>query len=95
MNIDVLIVGLYLAVTLAVGIWSGRKIGTFRGYAVNNRNTSTLALCATIAATCIGGGSTIGLAEKAFSSGIVFPFIYFLGGFNLLFIGLFIAPRME
>jgi SSS family solute:Na+ symporter len=95
MDVDTLIVGLYLVVTLAIGIWSGRSIKTFRGYAINDRSTSTIALCLTIAATGIGGGSTIGVAEKAFSSGIVFPIIYLLGSLNLFFIGLFIAPKME
>ncbi|MDR2417331.1 MAG: sodium:solute symporter family protein, partial [Holosporales bacterium] len=95
MDIDAIIVGLYLAATLIVGIWSGRKIDTFRGYAINDRNTSTLALCMTIIATYIGGGATIGMAEKAFSSGIVFPVVYILGSLELLFVGLYIAPRME
>ncbi|MDR2417113.1 MAG: sodium:solute symporter family protein [Holosporales bacterium] len=95
MDIDIIIVGLYLAATLIIGVWSGWKISTFRNYAINDRSTSTFALCMTIAATYIGGGSTIGMAEKAFSSGIVFPVIYFLGSLNLFFIGLFIAPKME
>ncbi|MDR2416884.1 MAG: sodium:solute symporter family protein [Holosporales bacterium] len=95
MDIDTIIVGLYLATTLIIGVWSGRKIDTFRSYAINDRNTSTLGLCLTIAATYIGGGSTIGMADKAFSSGIVFPVIYLIGSLNLLFIGLLIAPKME
>ncbi|MDR1267477.1 MAG: sodium:solute symporter family protein [Holosporales bacterium] len=95
MDVDLVIVGLYLVLTLGFGIWSGRDIWTIRDFAVDPGRTSTVALYATIFATYIGGGSTIGMAEKAFSSGLIFPLIYCLGGFNLLFIALFVAPKME
>ncbi|MDR2412024.1 MAG: hypothetical protein LBD66_00240, partial [Holosporales bacterium] len=95
MDIDLSIVVLYLVLTLGFGIWSGRGVRTIREFAVDNGKMSTWALYATIFATCIGGGSTIGVAEKAFSSGLVFPFIYLIGSLGLLFVGLFVAPRME
>jgi SSS family solute:Na+ symporter len=95
MDIDLSIVVLYLVVTLGFGIWSGRGVRTIREFAVDNGGMSTWALYATIFATYIGGGSTIGVAEKAFSSGVVYPLICIISSLGLLFIGLFVAPRME
>jgi SSS family solute:Na+ symporter len=95
MEMDLAIVAVYLVVTLVLGIWSGRQVWTIREFAVDPGRTSSLAMYATIYATYIGGGSTMGMAEKAFSSGLVFPLIYFIGSLDLMFIGLFIAPKME
>jgi Na+/proline symporter len=63
MDIDLSIVVLYLVVTLGFGIWSGRGVRTIREFAVDNGGMSTWALYATIFATYIGGGSTIGMTS--------------------------------
>jgi Na+/proline symporter len=68
MDIDLSIVVLYLVVTLAFGIWSGRGVRTIREFAVDNGGMSTWALYATIFATYIGGGSTIGVAGLGIQS---------------------------
>ncbi|MDR2412420.1 MAG: sodium:solute symporter family protein [Holosporales bacterium] len=95
MDIDFFIVIVYFLLTLGVGIWSGRNIRTMREFSVDCGRISCFALYATIFATYIGGGSTIGMAGKTFSSGIVMGVISVLGSFDLLLIGLFIAPKME
>lgn len=71
-SIDFLIIIFYLCVILYVGINVGRNIENLKDFAVSKKNFSTPTIIATMFATGIGGGSTIGLAEKAFSMGWIF-----------------------
>ncbi|MDR0406522.1 MAG: sodium:solute symporter family protein [Holosporales bacterium] len=96
MDIDLIIVGVYLIAVLAIGVWSGRNIGTMREFAVSNRGGLPVrALFATIVATNVGGGNTISLIEQVFTDGIVFPILRVMEGLGLLFIAFFVAPRMK
>lgn len=72
MSLDVFIIGLYMVVTLVMGILSGLNIKNMRSYAVGSRPHSTLALVATMTATRIGGGSIIGITEHTFTKGLSF-----------------------
>ncbi|MDR2416617.1 MAG: sodium:solute symporter family protein [Holosporales bacterium] len=94
MDIDLGVVFLYLIGTLVLGVWSGRGIKTMREYAVSNGSFPMWILVATIVASLVGGGSTIGLAEKTFSFGMVTPFFYVLGAASIAAMGL-VAPYMK
>ena len=92
--IDFSIVVCYLVAVLAVGVRSGRQIGTFEEYAVAGRSYSSLVVFATLSASFIGGGFTMGNAEKVFTFGIVN--IIALWGFSLkeILVSKVIAPRV-
>ena len=72
--VDFIIVALYLGITLIWGIYSGlgKKVGhTLKDYAVGDRNFSTPALVATVAASWIGGKDILGTTEKVFDHGLI------------------------
>jgi SSS family solute:Na+ symporter len=92
--LDFTIIGCYLAVVLAVGVWAGRRIGSFEEYAVAGRSYSSFVIFATLSASFIGGGFTMGNAEKVFTIGIVN--VVALWGFSLkeILVAKFIAHRV-
>ena len=92
---DYVIVALYLLAVLGVGIWSGRKVRNFEDYAVGGRAYPALIVFATLSASFIGGGFTIGSAEKVFLIGIAN--IVALWGFSLkeILVAKVIAPRIK
>jgi SSS family solute:Na+ symporter len=92
--LDFTIIGCYLSAVLAVGVWAGRRIGSFEEYAVAGRSYSSFVVFATLSASFIGGGFTMGNAEKVFTFGIVN--VVALWGFSLkeILVAKFIAPRV-
>ena len=79
---------------LAIGLWQGKKVKDLRTYAVSGRNYTSLVIFATLSASFIGGGFSMGNAEKVFRFGIIS--IVVLWGFSLqqILVAKFIAPRM-
>lgn len=85
----------YLLFILGLGIWAGRKVKSFNEYAVGGRSYGALIIFMTLSASFIGGGFTMGNAEKVFLIGIAN--IVCLWGFSLkeILVSRFIAPRMN
>ncbi|MCG8344386.1 MAG: sodium:solute symporter family protein [Chlorobiales bacterium] len=90
-----LIVVIYLAAVLIVGMLAGRRMKGLEDFAVAGRSFGSLVIFATLSASFIGGGFSMGNAEKVFLVGI--SNIVALWGFSLkeVLVGLFIAPRLE
>ncbi len=93
--IDLALVSLYLIITLAVGIWTGRKVKTVKEFAVGNRNFPTIVLVMTICATWLSGSGTITISEGVFKSGIIFIVVYFAQSVSQLLIAYIFAPRLK
>ena len=93
--LDYVIIIFYLSVVLLVGLWSGKGMKTLQEFSVSHRSYGSMVIFATLSASFIGGGYSIGLAAKVFSFGIVN--IVALWGFSLkeLLVAKFIAPRMD
>lgn len=91
--VDIVIVVVFLLITLLLGIYYSRDIRTMRAYAVGDRRYSTGVLVATVFATLIGGGSTLGIAEKVYSVGLVFAVTCLGPIINKLLTARYIAPR--
>lgn len=64
-----------------------------REYSIGNRKYSTPILVATIFATLIGGGSTLGIAEKVYSLGLVFAITCLGPVINKILTATYIAPK--
>lgn len=94
-TIDYVIVAVYLLTVLIVGIVAGRKVRNLKYYAVGGKSYSALIIFATLSASFIGGGFTIGSAEKGFLYGIAT--IVALWGFSLkeIIVAKVIAPRVK
>jgi len=94
MIIDFSIIIAFLIATLLIGILSSKNIGSFHRFSVGNRSFSSFIIFATLSASFIGGGYTLGNAGKVFSNGMLYAFA--LLGFSLkeILVAKFIAPRM-
>ena len=92
--IDQIIVGVYILCVLLLGLWCGRGVKNIHEYSVVNRSYSSLIIFATLSASFIGGGFSLGNAEKVNLFGIVYIFALF--GFSLkeILVAKFIAPHI-
>lgn len=95
MIVDLIIVVAFLLVNLYIGILSSKKNLTLDHFSVAHRSFKTFVIFATLSATFIGGGYTIGNAAKVYQIGMIYAFA--LLGFSLkeILVGAFIAPRMD
>lgn len=95
MNLDALLIIVFMLANLYIGMRAGKKIETIDHFSVGHRSFSTFLIFATLSATFIGGGYTLGNSAKVFSSGLIYSFA--LLGFSLqqILVALVIAPRMD
>lgn len=91
--IDLSIVTVFLYITLYIGLRSSRSIKTFKDYAIGNRKFSDFAIFCTLAASCIGGTSTMGCAGKTYSVGVAQIIVQLGVPFALLIVSLVFAQR--
>jgi solute:Na+ symporter, SSS family len=93
--IDLVIVAAYLVGVVALGLFTGRTARSLEEYAVVGRSYGAFVIFATMSASFIGGGFSIGNAEKVFLFGIAN--IVGLWGFSLkeILVAQYIAPRMD
>ncbi|MGX8716803.1 MAG: sodium:solute symporter family transporter [bacterium] len=91
--IDLLIVTVFLCSTLYIGLRSSKNIKTFKDYAIGNRRFSDFAIFCTLAASCIGGTSTMGCIGKTYSVGIAQIVVQLGVPLALLFVSLVLAQR--
>lgn len=93
--VDQIIIGAYLFCVLLLGLWAGRGVKNIQEYSVVNRSYSSWIVFATLSASFIGGGFSMGNAEKVNLYGIVYVFALF--GFSLkeILVAKFIAPHID
>lgn len=93
--IDNLIVISYLVFVLWLGFYKGRNIKNMREFSVADRKYSLLVMVATLSATVIGGGATLGIISSVFSVGIVYILISFGNPINHFLVGQFLVDKIE
>ncbi len=91
---DFIIIGFYLAMVLTVGLRAGRRVGSFEEYAVEGRSYSSFVVFATLSASFIGGGFTMGNAEKVFILGVVSVVALWEFSLKEILVAKLIAPRI-
>jgi SSS family solute:Na+ symporter len=93
--LDYAIIIFYLFVILLVGLWSGKGMKSLQEFSVSHRSYTSFVIFATLSASFIGGGFSIGNAEKVFRLGVAN--IIALWGFSLkeILVAKFIAPKMD
>lgn len=93
--IDIAIITIYFVVVLWIGMKSGHSIQGIKEFSIGRRNFSVTVLVATLSGTLIGGGSTFGVAEKVFASGLIFLIAYCGILVERLLTSALIADKME
>ena len=94
--IDNLIVLVYLLLVLGIGVYYRSHSGSFKSFAnvKDSARKNKLLLIATIFASSVGGGTTFGIAEKAFSGDISYTYgLLFTIPIDLL-IAIYVVPRI-
>lgn len=94
--IDIIIVVSYLVLLLVIGIMKQAKGNGFKSFSkvTSKVKTSNLLLVATIFASSIGGGTTFGISEKAFSENIAHSYGLLLAVPVDILIAIYIIPRL-
>ncbi|MSO14253.1 sodium:solute symporter family transporter [Rickettsiales endosymbiont of Trichoplax sp. H2] len=83
---DIYIVGIYLLLCLAIGLYKSTKIKTIKEYAIGNRNFATFTIIATIFATYVSAGCTVGKVEGIYNSGALYGLALLFTSFNWLLV---------
>ncbi len=91
---DYIMIAVYLILLLVVAVFT-RRIKTFRDFAVGNRKLPFSLLFASIAATYVGPGGSIGFTGKGFENGFLFFMLAMFFPVQSIVTGVFIAPRIQ
>lgn len=95
MEIIVLIMVVYMAAMIGIGVYSRSKIKNATDYHLAGRRLGVLMMAGTLAATEIGGGSSVGVASKAYGSwGLSAGWYVVCAGIGILLVS-FIAPMLR
>lgn len=90
-----LYLGMFFALTLilAAGIYSGKKVSSSYDFSVGGRKVGYLFIAGTITGTLVGGASTVGTSELAYSYGFSAWWFTLGAGLGCLLLGLiFVKP---
>lgn len=92
--IDILIVATYLISMLVIGVYYRSKSQSLSGYGAFTANSNKFILVATVFATAVGGGTTFGLAEKAFTHNLSYSYGLLLTIPIDILIAFILVPRL-
>ncbi|MBU8878408.1 sodium:solute symporter family protein [Bacillus sp. FJAT-29790] len=93
--IDLFLIIIYFLIVLWIGYYTMKKISSFDDYSVAGRSMPMALVYATIGATLVGGGATIGRVSFVYETGIV-VFLALLGVvISQVLSGFFLAPRIR
>jgi SSS family solute:Na+ symporter len=85
----------YFVVMLWIGVRSARKIRGIETFFVADRKGGPLLITGSLLATIVGGSSTVGMAGKGFSWGLVGAWWLLVGAVGLLVLSLLFATRIR
>lgn len=95
MNIDIIIVVIFLLLNLGVGLYYGRGVNNIKEYAVGNQNFTTASIVSTVVATSVTGSLFIIGMSKMYTDGLCY-FLPVCGlSVSLYLTAKFIIPRMK
>ncbi len=92
--LDLTVVVIYLVFVLAFGVYNSASVKNADEFAKGSSYSAFIIFC-TLTASYVGGGFTMGLAEKTFKFGFIF--VIAILGFSLkeILIAIYIAPHMK
>jgi len=94
-NTIVVIMAVYLAGMIGIGLYARSRISNTEDYHLAGRRLGVLMTAGTLAATEIGGGSSVGVASKAYGSwGLSAGWYVVCAGIGILLVS-FVAPALR
>lgn len=93
--VDWLMVVLYFVLLVVIGVQAIRKVQSSDDFAVAGRRIIWPVMFATLGASLLGGGSSLGTAGQVFTNGYVYMFAGFALCLQTLLVGYFVAPRLN
>lgn len=94
-GIDWLFLALYFVLLVVIGVQSIRRVKTSDDFAVAGGRLIWPVIFATLAASFLGGGSSMGNAGNVFRDGYVFLFAFFAFSIQTVLVGWFVAYRLR
>jgi SSS family solute:Na+ symporter len=94
-TIDSVILALTFMALIGVGIYYNRKNTSSEDFLVAGRNVGYNKLTATVLATDLGGGFTIGLAGMAFATGLSATWLTLTGFIGCILVAKFLIPKVK
>ncbi len=95
MNIDLLLVGIFLIVLFVSGLYYGRGVKTFEDYALGNRKLSTFVLTVSLIATTYGGNILNTRIDGLYRQGFYLYIMDLASPINYYLIARFVLVRMK
>lgn len=89
------IIGAYVTFIFVKGVMKSKSIHSTDDYLVAGRNVGWWLLFATMGATVIGGGYSIGATAKTYEYGLLWVLISMGGYLHFIFSGMVVAPRFR
>jgi SSS family solute:Na+ symporter len=93
--LDLVIIGVYLVVLIAIGVINRRKARGVDDFFVAGRKSSTLFIAGSLIATIVGGSATVGMAGLGFVRGLTGAWWILVGSVGLVVLGLFLAKKVR
>ncbi|TCP40763.1 SSS family solute:Na+ symporter [Tamaricihabitans halophyticus] len=85
----------YFVAVLVIGVTTMRRISNPADFAVAGNRIVWPVLFATLAASFLGGGASLGRAGESFSSGYAFMFAAIAFPIQTILVGYFVAPKLK
>ena len=95
MNLYLCVLLLYAGVLLAIGLWSGRRVGATSDFFVAGRRLGPGLIFATLLAINIGAGSTVGAAGLGYRDGLSASWWVGSAGIGSIVLAFWIGPRFR
>ncbi|MFC1730394.1 sodium:solute symporter [candidate division KSB1 bacterium] len=93
--IDWIVIISYLCLLFGIIYKSRQHSQTMTDFAIDKQSTPGILVFATLSASFIGPGYTMGLTEQGFQTGLLYLFLYLGFSIQTLLIGQYIAPRLR
>lgn len=91
---NLLVIGLYFALMLGVGVYGMRRARTTEDYLVAGRRLGPWLYLGTLSAVVLGGASTIGGVRLGYVHGISGLWLVFMLGLGIVILSLFVAKKI-
>jgi len=90
-----LVIAIYFAIVITVGVLSRRKANRIDDFLVAGRKGSSVLVTGSLLATVVGGSATIGMAGLGFSRGLTGAWWLLVGCMGLVLAGLLFAGKIR